>query len=386
MSDDAVMPPSPGQQSPGQQSLGEQSPGPTRIADPRLRHEAQRAAIWIGMAVLAGVIVYFSQPLMVIFGGIVFAAMLDGGARLLGRVLPVGRGVRITIVMVLALLFIGWTAYFAGNQIAAQAALFPALVETQIQRAAGWLQAHGFEIEVPSFSAIAQQLASGAGQVGRALGGLLGGLTTAFLIVVLGIYIALEPRLYERGIEWMLPVKERPYLAETVRRMSHALRRLLAGRLLGMAIEGVATWLALWAYGVPMAALLGLLTGVLAFLPNIGAPISGALIVLVGFSGGVDMGLFCIGVYLVVQIVDSNIIMPMVAKKTVDLAPALVLGAQLVMGVMFGILGLALADPIVAMIKILLERRSERSQGELAEPSQSKLAEPSQGHSSESLA
>ena len=118
MSDDADKP----------QSLGQQTPGPTRIADPRLRHEAQRAAIWIGMAVLAGVIVYFSQPLMVIFGGIVFAAMLDGGARLLGRVLPVGRGVRITIVMVLALLFIGWTAYFAGNQIAAQAALFPALL------------------------------------------------------------------------------------------------------------------------------------------------------------------------------------------------------------------------------------------------------------------
>jgi len=347
--------------------LGPQTPGPVEIHDPRLQREAQKAAIWIGMAVLAGLTVYFSQPLMVIIGGIVFAAMLDGGARLLGRVLPVGRGVRIAIVMVLALLFIAWTAYFAGSQIAAQAAVFPALIETQIQRAVEWLQAHGFEIEVPSVSAIAQQLASGAGQVGRALGGLLGGLTTAFLIVVLGIYIALEPRLYERGIAWMLPVDDRPFLAETFDRMAFALRRLLAGRLLGMFIEGFATWLALWAYGVPMAALLGLLTGLLAFLPNIGAPISGALMVLVGFSGGTDMGLFCIAVYVVVQTVDSNIIIPLVAKKTVDLAPALVLGAQLVFGVMFGILGLALADPIVAMIKIMLERRSERSQEDLAE-------------------
>ena len=199
------------------------------------------------------------------------------------------------------------------------------------------------------------------------LGGLLGGLTTIFLIVVLGIYIALEPRLYERGIAWMLPAEERPRLAETFSRMSFSLRRLLAGRLLGMFIEGTATWLALWAYGVPMAALLGLLTGLLAFLPNIGAPISGVLMVLVGFSGGTEMGLYCIAVYVVVQIVDGYVIIPMVAKETVDLAPALVLGAQLMFGVMFGILGLALADPIVAMVKIMLERRSERSQDEAGE-------------------
>ncbi len=347
-------------------ALEPQSPGPVEIHDPRLQREAQKAAIWIGMAVLAGLTVYFFQPLMVIFGGIVFAAMLDGGARLLGRVLPIGRGLRIAIVMALALLFLVWTAYLAGSQIAAQAAQFPALIELQLQRAAAWAQAHGFEVQLPSLNAFAEQIASGVGPVTRVLGGLLGGLTTVFLIVVLGIYIALEPRLYERGIAWMLPVNQRPYLEETFDRMAHSLRRLLVGRLLGMFIEGFATWLALWAYGVPMAALLGLLTGLLAFLPNIGAPISGALMVLVGFSGGTDMGLYCIAVYVVVQTVDSNIIIPMVAKKTVDLAPALVLGAQLVFGVMFGILGLALADPIVAMVKIMLERRSERSQDEAA--------------------
>ncbi|MFM9816189.1 AI-2E family transporter, partial [Streptomyces scabiei] len=79
-----------------------------------------------------------------------------------------------------------------------------------------------------------------------------------------------------------------------------SLRMLLFGRLVGMASEGVATWLLLWYQGVPMAALLGLLTGLLAFLPNIGAPISGILMILVGFSGGTNMGLYCIAVYVVV--------------------------------------------------------------------------------------
>jgi putative permease len=337
------------------------SRSPADIPDPRLRREAQKAAVWIGMALLAVLLVLFAQPLLVIFGGIVFAAMIDGGARLLGRVLPIGRGWRIIIVLVLAALFLVWTVTFTGSQLAQQAAAMPGIIELQFGRAIAWARNHGIAVDNADFNSIAQQMVTGVGPLTRALGGLIGGLTTLFLIVVLGIYIAVEPRLYERGVAWMLPVDERAHWHETAARMGSSLRRLLAGRLLGMVIEGVATWLALWAYGVPMAALLGLLTGLLAFLPNIGAPISGALMVLVGFAGGTDMGLYCIGVYVVVQTVDSNIIIPMVAKKTVDLAPALVLGAQLLFGVMFGILGLALADPLVAMVKILLERRSARN-------------------------
>ena len=339
----------------------EVSRSPGEIHDPRLRREAQKAAIWIGMAALAALVVFFAQPLLVIFGGIVFAAMIDGGARLLGRVLPVGRGWRIVIVLVAAVLFLAWAVSFTGSQIARQAAAMPAIVELQVQRALTWAESHGITVDGTDFNGIARQLVTGVGPLTRAVGGVIGGLTTLFLIAVLGIYIAVEPRLYERGVAWMLPVDEREHWHETAARMGFALRRLLAGRLLGMVIEGVATGLALWAYGVPMAALLGLLTGLLAFLPNIGAPISGALMILVGFAGGTEMGLYCIAVYVVVQTVDSNIIIPMVAKKTVDLAPALVLGAQLVFGVMFGILGLALADPMVAMVKILLERRAERN-------------------------
>jgi putative permease len=135
----------------------------------------------------------------------------------------------------------------------------------------------------------------------------------------------------------------------------------------GMVVEGVGTWIMLALYGVPMAGLLGLLTGLLAFLPNIGAPISGLLMVLVGFSGGWEMGLYCVFVYVVVQTVDGNIIVPMIAKKTADLAPALVLGAQLIMGALFGIIGLLLADPLVAMLKVALERQSARNDRHEAE-------------------
>ena len=144
--------------------------------------------------------------------------------------------------------------------------------------------------------------------------------------------------------------------------MALTLRRLMAGRIVGMVFEGFFTWVALEMFGVPMAALLAILTGLLAFVPNLGALISGALMVLVGFSGGAEMGIYTIAVYFFVQNFDGYVVIPMIARKTVDLPPALVLGAQLIMGLLFGIIGLLLADPLLAMLKVALVRRSEANQ------------------------
>jgi putative permease len=340
--------------------------GPTDISDPLVRQEARKAFIWLGMAGLFALVVVLANPLLVIFGGMVFAAMIDGGARLLGRVLAIGRGWRVTMVLLLTVLFLVWLVFFTGSQITSQAAELPATIEAQTLRLLAWLKTHGFAIDAGDVQGLVQQAMGGVGQVTRAVGGIIGAFTTLFLIVVLGIYFALEPRLYQRGVAWMLPVRQRDYFQGTAELMGRSMRRLLFGRLLGMGVEGVATWAMLEIYGVPMAALLGLITGLLAFLPNIGAPISGAIMVMVGFSGGIDMGLFTIVVYLIVQTVDGYVIVPMIAKKTVDLAPALVLGAQLIMGVLFGILGLALADPMVAMIKVWLEREAARHEADPA--------------------
>ena len=74
------------------------------------------------------------------------------------------------------------------------------------------------------------------------------------------------------------------------------------------------------------------------------------------------MGLYTILVYFLVQTFDGYVVIPLIAKKTVDLAPALVLGAQLIMGVLFGVIGLFLADPLLAMIKVALERRAEQNE------------------------
>ena len=341
--------------------------GPTDIADPLIRHEARKAFVWLGMAALFALGVFLSQSLLVIFGGVVFAALIDGGARMIGRVLPIGRGWRVALVLLAALLFLAWLGRFAGSQITQQAAELPDTIESQFHRGLAWLQRHGMEVRIRDMRSIAQEAMGGIGRVTAVLGGLFGALTTLFLILVLGIYMAMEPRLYRRGVGWMLPVDRRDHFESTAQVMGRALRRLLFGRVIGMTVEGAFTWFMLQLYGVPMAALLGLITGLLAFLPNLGAPISGAIMVMVGFSVSGEMGLYTVFVYVLIHLIDGYLIVPYIARKTVDLPPALVLAAQLIMGVLFGLLGLALADPLVAMIKIWLEREAARNSGEPAE-------------------
>lgn len=337
--------------------------GPIELRDPVVREELKKAMVWAGVVLAILGVIFLAEPLMLIFAGIVLAAMLDGGTRLLGRVLPIARGWRLAIVTIAALGFIIWTFYYAGTELAGQAERLKEAVTLQIDRILAWANAMHLvgSIDVQQ---IGGQFMGSLGRLGSAVSSAIGVVTSAVMIFVIGIFIAVEPHLYQRGVAWMLPTDSRDRFFRTAERMGFVLRRLMAGRLIGMAVEGVGTWLLLLVGGVPMAALLGILTGLLAFLPNIGAIISGVLIVLAGFSVDVNHGLWAVAVYFIVQTVDGYLIVPYVAKKTVDMAPALVLGAQLLAGALFGLMGLMLADPMVAMIKTGLEQKSDDDQAE----------------------
>jgi predicted PurR-regulated permease PerM len=340
--------------------------GPNELRDPLIREELKKASVWLGLGLAIILVALLAQPLLLIVGGLVFASMLDGGTRLLGRVLPIGRAWRLLIVSLAVVAFLAWTIAMAGMQIADQAENFRTVLTIQINRGLQWVGSFGIVPGNIQMEQILQQFMGSLGRLTTAVTSFLGAVTSLVMIVVIGLFIAAEPRLYERGIAWMLPLRSRDPFYRTADRVGFTLRRLMFGRLIGMAVEGVGTWLLLWAGGVPMAALLGLITGILAFLPNIGAIISGVLMVVVGFSVGTEAGIWAIIVYVVVQTVDGYLIVPYVARKTVDLAPALVLGAQLLFGALFGILGLALADPIVAIIKAALQQKSIEESGQAA--------------------
>lgn len=336
-----------------------EAPGPNEFRDPLVRQELRKATIWIGLAILAVLVWLLTQPLLLIIGGVVFAAMLDGGTRLLGRALPIARTWRLLIVALVVVGFLFWVVTFAGTQIVDQAEHVSQIVSNQISKISSWATGRGLLDHPERFTDLGKEALGSLGKVTSAVTDMFSALASLAMIVVIGVFLAVEPRIYERGIAWLFPIDRRDEFYDTASAIGKTLRRLMAGRLLAMTVEGLATYVLLSLGGVQMAGLLGLVTGLLAFLPNIGALVSGALIVLVGFSTGTQTGYWAIGVYLFVHVVDGYVIVPMVAKRSVDLAPALVLAAQLIFGALFGILGLALADPIVAMIKVALERGSE---------------------------
>jgi predicted PurR-regulated permease PerM len=335
-------------------------PGPAEFRDPMVVRELKRAAVWFGLALLIAGVVVLSQPLLLIVGGIIFAVFLDGGARLIGRFLPIGRGLRLALALMIGFGFIGWVFWYAGTTIAAQFEALRIVVTAQFEKMMAFASSLGLIPKGPPTN-LGSQLLGSVGRLTSAVGSALGAITSVILMLVIGIFLAIEPRIYDRGIAWMLPIRHRERFYRIADHVAYTLRRLLFGRLLGMIFEGFFTWFMLayvsqlfGLHPIPMAALLGLITGLLAFIPNIGAIVSGLLMVAVGFSAGSNEGFFAIFVYFFVQNVDGYLVIPYIARRTVDLAPAIVLGMQLLMGALFGILGVLFADPILAALKVTL--------------------------------
>jgi predicted PurR-regulated permease PerM len=328
-------------------------PGPAEFRDPIVRREMAKAAVWLGMALLVAGVIVLAQPLLLIVGGAIFAVFLDGGVRLLGRYLPINRGWRLLLVLVLGFGFLGWVVWFAGTTISAQFEALRQVVTAQFHRLLTFAASLGL-MPKGQVADVGSQLLGGIGRLTSAVGSVIGAVTSVIAMIVIGIFLAAEPRIYDRGIAWMLPLRARAGFYRIAEHVGFTLRRLLFGRLVGMIFEGFFTWIMLSIGGDPMAALLGLVTGVLAFIPNIGAITSGLLMVSVGFSAGAHQGVYAIFVYFFVQNIDGYLVVPYIARRTVDLPPALVLAMQLLIGALLGILGVLFADPILATLKVAL--------------------------------
>lgn len=348
------------------QDVIQQPPSPVEVRDPVVRDALKQATIWLGLASAIYLAWQLSPAILLIVGGLVFAAMLDGGVRLIGRFWNGPRGVRLGIVAVLFVVVVVGFLAWSGIELAAQAGLLRETLDAQLARLSQLLRSAGIggtggrDI----IGSIANEVAGTLGKLTQAVTTAAGVVGSLLLIMVLGLFIAAEPRLYERGIGWLTPMHRRERMAKLMDALADTLRRWVAGRLFAMTADGILTTIGLLLAGVPLAGLLGLISGLLAFIPNIGSLIAGTLIVLVGFSVGTQEGLLALAVYVVVQFVESNILTPLVERRVVDLAPAVVLSAQLLFGALFGILGVALADPIVAMLKVTLEHRRHPREGQ----------------------
>lgn len=173
------------------------------------------------------------------------------------------------------------------------------------------------------------------------------------VIFFIGVYGALDPQSYRHGLRLLIGPTGRPAADEVISKSMETLRNWLIGQLMAMLVVGLLTGIGLWLVGIPLALLLGLIAGFLAFIPTIGPIISAVPGVLLAIPEGRDQILSVLAVYIGVQSLESYLITPLIQKRRVRLQPALIITAQVFMGTLFGMLGLALATPMAALAMTL---------------------------------
>ena len=197
----------------------------------------------------------------------------------------------------------------------------------------------------------AQQLWSRIGGIGATV---LGSIAAFFVILFVGVFFAYNPRLYVEGLIRLVPLQRRRRAAEVMERLGITLRWWLLGQLISMVILWLSTWLLLHLLGVPLAFILGLMTGLLTFIPYLGPLVALIPIAMVAFLHSPVAGVMAVAGYFVIQNIEGNVIMPIVFEKTVSIPPALTVISQILMASLLGMLGVLLATPLLAVSMVLV--------------------------------
>lgn len=174
------------------------------------------------------------------------------------------------------------------------------------------------------------------------------------IVIITALFLASSPRLYTVGLTKLFPVQSRSRMMEVLGKCYSTLKSWLVGMLSAMAIIGVSSAIGYSLIGLPLAFALALIAFFLAFIPNVGPWIAGVPAVLVGLTVSPQMALYVILVYGGIQLVETYLITPIIFQKTVNLAPALLLFFQVLLGILQGALGLLLAAPILAVLLVVV--------------------------------
>lgn len=337
---------------------GSLSAGPPPSSRPNL------ASVLLALAAGAGLFLAWrtAGTLLVIFAGLLFAALLDACTRGLAYLLPIGRPWRLALVC--ALLTVGTVGLllWGGYTLVQQADSLVALITDQWRVLRGGLRSMGLAPppgeEGPRTLAQVLLPDPGAlfGQAYTAFNLASGLLGNAVLVVFIGLFAAASPQTYRRGVLSLLPRPRRQRVGEVLDELAAVLRWWLIGQLMAVILIALTTWAGLALIGMPGALLLGLQAGLVNFIPYLGPVIAGVPILLAAMAQGTTMVLWALGVHVVIQTLEGYLLAPLIQKRAVDLAPVLTLAAVMLGGALFGALGIALATPLIAVIKVAVQR------------------------------
>ncbi len=208
----------------------------------------------------------------------------------------------------------------------------------------------------PSASAVQSVAGKVFSVFSRIVSTTLGLVANIGIILFVGIFIAVDPVLYRNGFARLFPLDRRERVREVLDLMGTALFSWLMGRFMTMLITGGGTAGALFMLGVPMAVTVGVITGLLTFVPNIGGFVALFLAMLMALPQGLSTVGWVVGLYAALQLLESNVITPVLQQRQTAIPPALLISFQAIMGAIAGFLGLMVATPLLAASLVLVQQ------------------------------
>lgn len=315
--------------------------------------------VWIvvGIVVLVLAIWKLAPVLLLFFAGVTFAVAVRAGAVPIARRLHVSDVWGVAIVGLLALAAFAAGSYFFGQRVTAQAQDLVGALQ------AAWVKVQEWIARTPIGPMVAERLQATSGETSDAMSKVAKGTFTMFgavadvaLVIFLALYLAADPATYRNGFLLLLPPATRERVGEALDGSSVALRKWLLGQLVAMVVVGVITGVGLWAIGVPLAIPLGILSGILEFVPVVGPLVAAIPGILIAFTQSPEMALYAALVYFGVQFVEGNFVMPIAQRWAVSLPPALSLIGIVGFGLLFGVMGVLFAMPLLVVVVTMIDK------------------------------
>jgi predicted PurR-regulated permease PerM len=317
----------------------------------------RRVLIVLGLAALFFLVWELRILLLMLFGAIVIASIFRAVADAICKYtkLPNGVSTALAIILVLGSLaaLIALFGSHVSQQIHTLRETLPAAWKTLEQR----IGDIGLSAQLDKL--VATITAPGGGSLsgfGRTLLSIGSGLADLLVVIFAGIYLATQPNFYRTGVIKLVPPLRRKIAAEAMLESERALRLWLKGQAIAMVVVGLLTGFGLWWLEMPSAFTLGLLAGVLEFIPFAGPIIAAVPAILLALSVSPELTFWVVLLYVAVQQFEGNLLTPLVQQYAVDLPGAVLLFSLIGFGSLFGTLGIILAAPLAVVSMVLVKR------------------------------
>jgi predicted PurR-regulated permease PerM len=331
---------------------------------------------------------YFASTLFLIFAGVLLGVALNAVTNQLGRVTRLSHALRLTAVCLLLAALLSGVIFLGGATIAEQAKALSGTIKSQVVNVKAFLEKYGIDTSyldignlnaapagsaetpapaaphnLPSAGTIASSGGAILSQALKLVLGTVGAVGNFFIVLFLGLCFAAQPGLYRGGLIFMAPRRHRAGVTVVVDRIGATLERWLIAQMITMFAVFFITWVGLMLIGIPSSFILGIQAGLLTFIPTVGALVGGLIVVLASLASGWVAALSAFILFLGIHSLESYILTPMLQRQALEIPPATLFAFQILLGVIFGVWGLALALPLVAIGKVVLDFMREDGGG-----------------------